>query len=366
MIEKEKISAYQMALMIYPTILATAILMVPAITGKYAERDMWISPILGSLNGFFTAFILYQLHKIYPKESIIQYSRHIIGPILGKILGFVYLFFFLQTGGIVLREYAIFISISFLPKTPPTSVIIGSIVLVCAFAVRGGLEVLGRAAQLFVPIFIFLIPMTLILLLKDLDPKNMVPIMEHGLMPSILGAATPQAWFSEVFFISMMLPFLTDREKGMKWSMITVLTIMFSLVSLNLLAVFLFGETANSYIFPIFTAIRYISIASFFEHLESFIIVIWVLGAFIKISVFYYALVLGTTQWLHLSDYRPLVFSLGFLLVLFGKWGFFNLQQMTEWLGTIYPFYATFLLTLIPMVLLFIAMIRKRISQKRG
>ncbi|MDQ7864809.1 hypothetical protein RCO48_38055 [Peribacillus frigoritolerans] len=38
---------------------------------------------------------------------------------------------------------------------PPISVIMASMMLLCAFIVRGGIEVMGRAAELFVPVFIF-------------------------------------------------------------------------------------------------------------------------------------------------------------------------------------------------------------------
>ncbi|WP_047152024.1 GerAB/ArcD/ProY family transporter [Aneurinibacillus tyrosinisolvens] len=364
MLEKGKISAFQMGLMIYPLIYATAILFVPTITGKYAGRDAWISPILGSLNGFFTAFIAYQLHKLYPKETIIQYSRHIIGRIPGKLLGFAYLFFFLYLSGFILREYADFIITSFLPKTP-LIVVIGGMVLVSALAVHGGVEVLGRAFQLFILAFIIPIPIFVVPLLKDLDPKNMFPIMEHEIMPAILGAAAPQAWFSEVFLISMLFPFLINREKGMKWSMISVFAVMLSLVSINLLTIFLFGKSVSSNTFPVFNAIRYISLGPFFEHLEAGIIAIWVLGVFMKISVFYYALVLGTAQWLHLSDYRPIVVPLGFLATLFSIWEFSNLQEQFEFSGKSFPFYTSFMLTVIPVLLLLIAVIRKRNRQKK-
>ncbi|MED3853119.1 endospore germination permease [Priestia megaterium] len=359
MIEKGKISSFQMALMIVPTIVATAILTIPAITGKYAGRDMWISPILGSLNGFFTAFIVYQLHKLYPKESIIQYSRHIIGRTPGKVLGFVYLFFFLHICGTISRQYIDFIINAFLPKTPMI-VVIGSMVLVCAFAVRGGVEVLGRSAQLFVPIFILLPLLLFILLIPQFKPENMFPIMEHGMMPSILGAAVPQSWFSEMFLISMLLPFLTDHKKGKKWSMISVVITMLVMVYTNIVNIFLFGESATSYIYPVFTAFRYISVATFFEHLEAFVITIWVMGIFIKLSVFYYALVLGTAQWLHLSDYRPLVFPLGFLVIIFGIWVTPSMYELTRFLGNIFPFYGTFIMTFIPVLLLLIAIIRKK------
>jgi spore germination protein KB len=364
MLEKGKISAFQMGVILYPTIYATAILFVPTITSRYAGRDAWASPIFGSLNGFFTAFIAYQLYKLHPKETVIQYSRHIIGRIPGKVLGFAYLFFFLYMTGFILREYAEFIITSFLPKTPMV-VVIGGMVLVCGLAVHGGVEVLARAFQLFILAFILSIPLIMVPILKDLDPKNLFPIMEHGIMPSILGAAFPQAWFSEAFLISMLLPFLTKHEKGLKWSIISVFAIMLSLVSLNLLTIFLFGSSVSSYTFPVFNAVRYISIGPFFEHLEASIIAIWVVGAFMKISVFYYALVLGTAQWLHLSDYRPIVFPFGFLAALFSIWEFSNLQELLKFSEKIFPFYVPCMLTIIPMFLLLISIIRKRNRQKK-
>ncbi|MED1472733.1 endospore germination permease [Bacillus salipaludis] len=362
MIEKGKISSFQMALMIVPTIIATAVLVVPAITDKFAGRDMWISPILASLNGFFTTFIAYRLHKYFPKETVIQYSGHITGRLLGKVIGIVYLFFFLHASGIICREYADFVIISFLPKTPMI-VIVSSLVLVCSFAIRGGVEVLGRVAQLLVPLFL-LPPLLFILLIPDFKTENMFPIMEHGILPSILGAVVPQAWFSEIFLISVFLPFLTDCEKGRKWGIITVIFCMFILFFVNIVNIFLFGGSVSTYNYPVFTSFRYISIASFFEHLESIVIALWVLGAFIKVAVFYYALVLGTAQWLRLSNYRPLILPLGFLVILFSIWASPNGQEMGKFLGTISPFYIPTIFTFIPMLLLVLTIIQKKWKNK--
>ncbi|MEY2196585.1 endospore germination permease [Neobacillus sp. BF23-41] len=336
MMEKGKISAFQMALMILPPIISTSILAVPAVTGSYAHRDMWISPILASLNGFFTAFIVYQLHKIYPKETIIQYSQHIVGRILGKVLGLIILFFFLYLSGTICREYTVFVIDTFFPKTPMI-VVIGSMALVSAFAVRGGVEVLGRAAQLFVPIFMFPL-LLLILLIPNFKPENMFPIMERGIMPPVMGAAQPMVWFAEVFLMSILLPFLTDREKGMKWSMISVVVALLTMVYLDIVSLFVLGESASDYTYPVFIVFRHISVATFFEHLESILMVVWVLGVFVKFSVFYYALVLGTAQWLDLSNYRPIVFPLGFLIILFGIWEYPNFQELTRLLELSLPF----------------------------
>jgi spore germination protein KB len=150
-----------------------------------------------------------------------------------------------------------------------------------------------------------------------------------------------------------------------KWSIITVFAVMLSLVSLNLLNIFLFGELTLSYTYPVFKAIRYISLSDFFEHLEAAIIAIWLLGAFIKITVFYYALVLGTAQWLRLSDFKPIILPLGFLISLFSIWEFYNLQEQTEFSEIVFPLYVPLMSTVLPALLLLIAKFRKRDLQKK-
>lgn len=360
MVEKGKISSFQMAVMIVPLITATGILVVPSITGKFAGRDMWISPIWAAFTGFLTMFIVYRLHKIYPKETFIQYSVSIIGRIPGKILGFVYLFYFLQICSIICREYADFVIGSFLPKTP-LIVVLGGMIFVCGFTVHGGVEVLGRAAQLLFPLFILPL-LLLILLIPDLKPVNIFPIMEHGIMPSIMGAAVPQVWFAEVFMISMLLPFIADHEKGMKWSAIALIFITLTLVYTNIINIFHFGESVTGYTYPVFSAFRYINVAGFFEHLESVVITLWILGVFVKISLIYYAIVLGTAQWFRCSDYRPIVFPIGFLLLLFSIWITPNEMELNRFLAETFPFYGGLMMTLIPIVLLLIAIIRKKMN----
>ncbi|BBH19126.1 germination protein [Paenibacillus baekrokdamisoli] len=363
MIEKGKISAFQMGIMMYPSVLATALLLVPSITAKHAERDLWLSPIWASSIGFLIVYIVYQLNKLYPKESIVEYSQHILGRIPGKLIGLIYLVFYLHINGIIIREYGEFVVSTTLLQTPMVMVL-GSIVLVCAFAVRGGVEVLGRCAQFFMPGVTILFLLLIVLLIPDLHPKNMFPMMEHGLKPSFLGSVVPQGWFSEFMLISFLLPFLSDREKGMKWGMISVVAVMLLMVLTNFAILFLFGGVTGVLVYPVITAARYISLADFFEHLESIVMAIWVASAFVKISVFYYALVLGTSQWLNLVSYRPIVFPVGFLLVLFSLWVAPNLQELTHFLSTSDAPYLISVQIVIPILLLFIAFVRKKIQQK--
>ncbi|KIL40831.1 spore gernimation protein [Gordoniibacillus kamchatkensis] len=363
--EKGKISALQMAMLTNPTILATAILSAPAITAKLAEHDMWLSPVWASLAGIAAVYLAWGLNKLYPAESIIDISVRIAGRAAGKLLGFVYLFFYLHVNGIIVREYGEFVVGSFLTKTP-LGIVIASIVAVSAFAVYGGVEVLGRCAQIMVPVVVLLFIVIIILLFPDLNPENMLPFMEKGIKSSFMGALVPQGWFSEYFVMTFLLPLVADRAKAPKWGVISAMSVMFILVIGNITTLMLFGDITGTLTYPVLIAARYISLADFFEHVESIVMAIWVTGMFIKISVFYYILALGTAQWLKLSDFRPLVLPLGLCLASFGVWAAPNSEKLLHDLGTTIPFYLSAVQVVIPLLLLLIALLKQKLRRQNG
>lgn len=366
MIEKGKISSLQMAIMFYPTIIATAILAVPAGTAKFARNDSWISPIWSSLIGFLVVYVAYRLHKLYPKQTIIQYGEKILGKFFGKVFGFIQVLSLLIANGNTARQYMELVVGAFLPITP--MVLVGaSLVLVCAFAVRGGVEVVGRASQLFFPLYFFSLVMIIVLLIPEFKPENILPIMENGLKPSLKGAVVPGSMLPLFFLISYILPYVSDEEKVMKWGMFSVFAVMLTLVVTNLTILFVFGGTTSIYVYPVLSAAKYISIADFFENVESIIMAVWVAGSFIKLSVLYYVTVLATAQVLELSDSRMIVFPIGFLIMVFTFWTLPNFSKLTKLLGTTLPFYAVFIYVIIPIFLLIIALIRKKMeSSNKG
>jgi spore germination protein KB len=345
--------------MMYPTIIATGILLVPAITTRHAKQDMWLSPLWASFIGFLTVYIAVQLNHLYPKKTLIEYSEEILGKFLGKAVGLIFLFYFLQANGIIIREYGEFVVGNFLTYTPLVMVM-GSMILVCSFAVRSGVEVIARLAEMIMPVVIILILTNIVLLIPDMEVANMFPIMERGIIPSLKGAVIPVGWFSEFILIAFLLPYIADRNNGKKWGMISVTAVMLTLSFINIAVLFVLGGITSRFVYPAISAVRYISIADFLEHIEAIVMALWVAAVFLKIAVFYYALVLGTAQWLNLSDYRPIVFPMGFLLLLFAVWSAPNLMELTHFLGTSSPFYRISIQTAIPLLLLFIAKWRKR------
>ena len=66
-------------------------------------------------------------------------------------------------------------------------------------AVSGGLEVLGRAAQLFFPVFVFPLLILIILVFPDFEFKNIFPILGDGIMPPLKGAIVPTGMVYRIF-----------------------------------------------------------------------------------------------------------------------------------------------------------------------
>ncbi|MFK4998587.1 GerAB/ArcD/ProY family transporter [Bacillus sp. N9] len=82
--EKGKISSSQMAILLYPTIIATAILSFPSLLAEYVEQHLWLVPIIASSFGLLTVFIAVRLYKLHPGKTVIQGSEVVLGKIPGK------------------------------------------------------------------------------------------------------------------------------------------------------------------------------------------------------------------------------------------------------------------------------------------
>lgn len=362
--EKGKISAFQLGIIMYPTVLATGFLALPTITSQYAHNDLWMTPILASLIGFITIYVAIKLHELYPKQTVSQYSKHIIGKVPGYILGLVYVLFNAHSTGVIARQYADFVKTCFLFKTP-ILMILFSILFLAAFAVRGGVEIIARSAVIFTPIFI--LPLfILLLLIPEMDMKNIFPILEHGIIPVVKGTASPQAWFSEFFLISYFIPYLKDTKESGKWSVISLSAMVVTMVYVDLISLFSLGPDTSNKVYPVLIAIRYITVANFFENLESLLLAMWVVGNFIKISVFYYVAVLSIAQCLKLSDYRPFVFPIGLFILVCSFWDIPSYSDLGVFLKLVSPFYLPFFYVLTPLFLLIVAVIRNRKSISEG
>ncbi|MZQ81084.1 endospore germination permease [Paenibacillus sp. 5J-6] len=363
MLEKGQISSFQLAVLLYPTVLATGFLILPATSAYYAKNDIWMTGLFTCLSGYLSITCAVQLHRLYPKKTVAEYSEQILGKILGKLVAMLITFDLLYSTGVIARQYAEFVKGNFLFNTP-IMLIISLMLLLAAGAVLGGAEMVARSAVILTPIFVLPI-FFLLLLIPDLHLNNIFPILAHGITPVLKGALGPQAWVSQLFLMSFFLPILKDPQKGKKWALLSLAAIIVSMLYINLITLLLFGPDVGNKTFPVLTAFRYISVADFFENLEALLLAMWVAGNFVKIAVFYYVSTYSIGQWMKLSDVRPIVFPVGLLVLVFSWWGFPNYLSLGLQGRLVAPFDIPLYLLFIPLLLLLVASIRKKIAGKK-
>ncbi len=287
--EEGKISAYQAMVYQVSIVLATAILFVPAITTKHAKQDAWLSVIIACFFGSLQIYTAVSLARRFPNASVVQYAPLILGKVPGKVVGFVYLFYFFYVGYFILQEFAALMSSSYMPLTP-SIVFMLVLSLLAVYAAYGGLEVICRMSSVVLTVVLATMALIVLLIVKDIKIWRFLPVLENGFNPILLGAISPGAWFGETAVILMLYPFINNKEKVVKTSLLAILTLFIAMEVVVTGAIGLLGPTETaSFLFPTFNMVRRIKLEAlpFLERLDALFMMIWVAGMLIKLTTFF-------------------------------------------------------------------------------
>lgn len=361
MLDQGKISASQLSLMLFTLVASTAMLFVPAITAEAAGRDGWMSDLFfATVFGLLVAWACISLGQRFPNESIIEYSPKVLGSFFGHLNILCYIFFFIWTNSIIVGEFADFMVAAFLTKTPKLVFMI-IIVWLAAYAVRSGLEVIGRLNQLLFPLLLISYLVIVVFVANDIQLNNLFPLLENGIKPVIKGSLSPSAWRGEIVLTLMIFPNLNQQAKGRKASIYAVMFLGIILALNTLATVCVFGpELSSRLTFPYFILAYYSRITAVLERMEALIMLVWVAGLMIKIAIFYYCAVLALAQWFKLRDYKPLITPVGIILIAWALVIYENSRELIEIISRPFPVYAYTFELLIPALMLLIAVIRKK------
>lgn len=111
------------------------------------------------------------------------------------------------------REFGELIATMMMVQTP-VIVINATFVLLAAYLVRSGIEVIARILELTQPWVILLFSIVLLFGLQKTYFRNLLPVLKNGIKPVLMGPVTPSAWRGEVMLLAMLLPFVDEPGKG--------------------------------------------------------------------------------------------------------------------------------------------------------
>ncbi len=363
-LEDGKISNKQLILIVFIFREVVNLTYFPFLTAPPENQDIWISILLSLPVQLALTAPVYYLWTKFPNKTIIQYSQLIVGK-AGKLIGFMYILFFIQLTALLMVQFSYFFLIAIMPETPIAFFLI-SFMLVCAYAVRNGLEVITRLTEIFVPITIIAVIIILIFMFKTMDFKALLPIMENGFTPVFYGGLITASRFVEIMYFAMLLPFLNNSRKIKSTILFTYLLIDINALLIAIPIITIFGTAdAKIHLFPFFDAIRLVNIGDFWEHIEVIHLAVWLCGIVVQVSTLYYLAALGIGQLFNLKDYKPLVLPLGTIIISIAILIAPNVVEQFRFLNyKIFIWYSLFFILVIPLILLILSLIRRK-GEKR-
>ncbi|MBU4532848.1 MAG: spore germination protein [Firmicutes bacterium] len=360
--EEGKISGFQAMNYAISIVLATAILFVPSITAEHARQDAWLSLPLAGAFGALVTYIAVRLALRFPGETVVQYTPRVLGPVIGKLVGFIYVYYYLFVAYFVQREFSELMNAAYLERTPMIVIII-VLTALAVYLLYQGLEVLCRVNTVVLWSMIGAIFLIVMFGIKEVRLEEFLPVLDNGPGPVILGAVAPGSWFGETTVILMLMPFIlaTDQPRMVKFNLLAVLILFLVLQMIVVAAVGQFGaEQAATKLFPTLALARHVDIPELpiFSRQDAVFMVFWVAGMLFKLTTFFYAGTLALAQWLNLKDYRPLILPLAVVITALSFHAWIDIAELKSFSGEVFPFAISFVQFFLTGLILAVAVFR--------
>lgn len=355
----DMVSRYQLMVLIIMTVISVGVFSLAADVTERAGTDGWMVILLGGIINTAAVFIMVKLNSKFPGKTFVEYSRLIIGNFLGKLVTLVFVAYLLFAIAYETRSFTEVVKMFLLFRTP-TEIIMLSLILVCTYIVRGGVECVARINELIFPILF--IPFFIIMLfgIPLLDFSNLLPVLQTP--PVKLAMAVPLTAFNfggielALFYIG----FMKEPKKAFRPAALAVAFItLFFLIS-TIFCVAAFGaKTTPVFIWPLVIFLRSINLPGLFvERLDGIILPLWMMTVFTTMVSAYYVMTYSLSKLTGTKEQKQYVLPLTPVIY------YLSLQpdslgQLYEWGRMVFPAAVSFHMYVLPVIMLLIARIRR-------
>ena len=279
------------------------------------KHDTWVAVLVGFIIAILFALLYLEIALKFPGKNIVQINDIVFGPFWGKLISVSYIWFFFQYMIHYMYFFNSFWITYIMPETPRAAFLI-MFIFVCGMAVRNGIEVIARCSFAFTIIVTVTILSVTVLLIPDMKPSNLLPILEVEPLKFIQSVhiilVIP---FCDIVAFLFILPYTSNKQQLRKpvLTALSISAIQLLIVVLRDAAVLgprmLIASSAS------FAVSRQIDIANVLTRLDVLVAITMLITVFMKVTIFYYVTVLSIAQTLKLRSYTSLVVPIGAIAI---------------------------------------------------
>lgn len=312
----DKITSTQAAVLLNNTVLGAGILTLPrSVTEAVKTPDSWISIVLGGVIVMLVVVLMVKLSQQFPGQTIYQYSRSIVGRILGGALCTLLIVYYVMLAAFEIRSVAE-VALFFLLEGTPIWAVLIPFIWTGAYLVMGGINAMARVFEIVFPISLFIFIVSYLLSARLFDLNNLRPFLGEGIMPVLQGLKSTVLVFAGCEVVMTLVARMEKPQQAIK-AMLAGIGIPFGLYFFTVVMV-IGGMSVDATIvstWPTLDLVRSFEVAGFLlERFEFPLLVIWLMQMFCNFSSFFYNSSLGISQIFRIP-YKTVVF--GFMPILF-------------------------------------------------
>ncbi len=265
------------AIMILLTIVVThTILSLPKNLLSITKSATIINIIYVSLLALLLVIFIVRLFKKFPGMDILDISEYLGGSLFKKLLGILFISYFLVSSSILLRNFCECLKIVYFPDTDLLFLILLFIIAIC-IANRLSFTATLKTNLLVIPIVLASVVFLFLANLRNFTLERMYPLLGEGFFNTFVTGIGNISAFGGIAYLYFLPPLLKKPEQYKKIAITSIIItgIYLLLTIATILFMFSFFITEDE-IMPLFSAARYIEFGTFFQRLESIFLLIWI------------------------------------------------------------------------------------------
>ena len=300
--ETSKITAAEAISIVLGIFVAYTLVALPRSMLETTKTATLINLIYVGIIALLLTFLIYKLLLKFPGSDIVDIAEYLGGKTLKTFIGIVFIFYFLFSSSILLRNFCECLKIVYYPMTSLIFIILTFIIVIC-ITLHHRFSSIAKVNLLIIPLVIISIIFLFIANIRNFSLDNIFPIFGDGLYNTFVTG------------LGNLGPYLKEPQKMKKIYLTSIIlgTIYFLLCVSIILFMFISLMYTNQ-IMPLYSAARYIEFGNFFQRLESIFLLIWILQMVCYLTIVAKISLSILKKITNIRDEKPLIFVFGLLI----------------------------------------------------
>ena len=276
----KKISMRQALMIFVGMVFSPAVRLFSSFVSGRGDQSSWIAPVFAGAFMIFFVFVLWALIK--RNRNFYQHLEYSLGINLSKVIGIIYVLWGILLTSVQMRYYGQRVASTIYTEIG-MDIFIVVLIAICIYALKKGISVIARMNELLLPTIVFVSVLLLAFLTPDVETKVLVPIYDWRSLTHV--AVFNLASYGYITFVLFFVDEINDKESFKKQAITVILAVTLFVVWMFVTVIGTLGpKIIEKLPYPFFAVVKQISLGEFLQHIEAFVITLWILSDFILIS----------------------------------------------------------------------------------